>query len=57
LRMESIVQLFILRHSSDVKSSNFVTLVQSRFRWLNLGNILRTAAPLFDILLSEFNVL
>jgi hypothetical protein len=52
-RIESIVQLLMLRHSRDDKLGNFVTLVHSRFRWVNLGNVLRTAAPLFDILLPQ----
>lgn len=51
--IESTVQLLMSRHSRDDKLGNFVTLVQARFRWVNFGNILRTAAPLFDILLPQ----
>lgn len=53
LRIESIVQLLMLRHSRADKLGNFVTLVQSRFRWVNLGNLLRRAAPSFDTLLPQ----
>lgn len=50
---ECMVQLLMFRKVREGKFGTFVTLVQARFRKVNLENLRRIAAPLLDISLPQ----